>query len=230
MKNLLLVYFVVTLSLSGFAQSETLDYHLKKGQAFDILLLTLKPNTKDKVKKYFQDYYPIAKKFGYHPLKGFPIKESPTQGNYQPQSMILGYWDNLDLRKKFLAHIDAKKPIFHQDRRDIWSNFDATYYEMKQDKSFQVHRKKYNVVTSYWQKNKKGFHRFKKNWREKVIQAGGKIILELSDGASPFGYHYNPDYLSITEWENKAAFEKFYQKNLKMDHSAVQQVNQFKIL
>jgi len=230
MRTSLLFSIVIALSLSATAQSQKLKYSLKKGQAFDILLLTTKPNTKEKIKQYFKNYFPIAKKYGYHPLKGFPVKGSPTQGNYQPQSMILGYWDNLDLREKFLQYIDRNKPAFHQDRRDIWSRFDVTYYEIQKDVSFEVNKEKYNVVTAYWQKNKKGFHRFKKNWQEKVRQAGGNVIIAFTNGASPFGYYYNPDYLCITEWESKAAFEKFYKQNLQMDHSAIQQVNQFKIL
>jgi len=141
--------------------------------------------------------------------------------------MILGYWDNLELRAQFLQYIDKNKPIFHQDRRDIWSRFDVTYYEMPKDVSFEINREKYNVVTAYWQKSKKGFSRFKKDWQAKVRQAGGTFTIELINGASPFGYYYNPDYLCITEWENKAAFEKFYKQNLQMDHSAVKQVNQF---
>lgn len=230
MRFLLLPYFLVVFSVSGFAQSKTVKYNFKKGQALDILLLTLKPNTQEKLKKYFKDYFPIAKKYGYHSLKGFSVKVSPSQGNYQPQSMILGYWDNLDLREKFLQYIDKNIPVFHQDRRDIWSRFDVTYYEMQKDLSFEVSKEKYNVVTAYWQKDKKGFQRFKKNWRDKVRRAGGTFTVELANGASPFGYYYNPDYLCITTWESKAAFEKFYKENLKMDHSAIKQVNQFKIL
>ncbi|OJJ17739.1 hypothetical protein BKI52_28155 [marine bacterium AO1-C] len=229
MRTLLLSSIIVAFSLNTFAQSKTLKYNLKKGQAFDILLLRLKPNTKEKIQKYFKTYFPIAKKYGYHSLKGFPVKESPMQGNYQPQSMIFGYWDSLDQREKFLEYIDENKPEFHQDRRDIWTRFDVTYYEMQQDVSFEVNKEKYNVVTAYWQKKKAGFKQFKKNWQEKVRQAGGTVVVTLTNGASPFGYYYNPDYLCITEWESKAAFEKFYQKNLQMDHSAVQQVNQFKI-
>lgn len=230
MRFLLLPCFLIAFSVSGFTQSKTLKYSFKKGQAFDILFLILKPNAEGKFKQYIKDYSPIARKYGYHSLKGFPIKGAPTQGNYQPHSMILGYWDNLDLRDKFLQYIDKNNPKFHQDRRDIWSRFDVTYYEMQQDLSFEVDREKYNVVTSYWQKNKKGFQRFKKNWREKVLRAGGTFTLELANGESPLGYYYNPDYLCITTWKSKAAFEKFYQQNLKMDHKAIKQVNQFKIL
>lgn len=229
MRTLLLLFLIVLQTLSLSAQSKKMTYTVKKGQVFDILLLTLKPDTKAQLKNYFQTFSPIAKKHGYHSLKEFPIKESPTQGNYQPQSMILGYWDNLDLREKFLQYVESKKMNFHQQRRDIWFHFDVTYYQAKQDYTFEVDRQKYNVVTAYWHKNKRGFKHFKQKWNEKVRQAGGTIKVAFIEGASPFGYHYNPDYLTITAWENKATFEKFYKQNLAMDHSAVQQVNQFKI-
>lgn len=229
MKTLLLAVCLIAQTLSLSAQTKKLAYDLKKEQVFDILFLNQKPNVSEKIKKYFQTYFPVAKKHGYHSLGGFPVKESSTQGNYQPQVMVLGYWDSLEQRNKFLEYIDKKKPEFHQERRDIWSNFDVTFYKLTQGVSFDVHKEKYNVVTAYWQKSKPGFYRFKKSWRKKVREAGGTLKVELTNGASPFGYYYNPDYLTITEWESKTAFEKFYQENLKMDHKAVKQVNQFKI-
>jgi heme-degrading monooxygenase HmoA len=57
----------------------------------------------------------------------------------------------------------------------------------------------------------------------------GHMELELMDGMSPRGYVHNPDYLTITVWENKASFDVFYKENLEMNHSSVEQVNQFQI-
>ncbi|WP_299452463.1 hypothetical protein [uncultured Microscilla sp.] len=229
MRILLLLCFMWVHTFTLSAQSDKLTYHLKKGQVFDLLLLRMKPGVQEKTKNYIQTFIPIGKKFGYHSLKGFPVKESPTQGNYHPQSVILAYWDNLALRKKFLAHVEANYPDFHQKRRNIWSRFDLTYYELKKDISFEIYKKKYTVLTAYWQKDTQGFREFKQAWRKKVRQSKGVIKLELTQGISPFGYDYNPDYFTITQWESKAAFEQFYRANLKMNHQAVKQVHQFKI-
>ena len=56
---------------------------------------------------------------------------------------------------------------------------------------------------------------------------GGKTVVELMDGKSPFGYYYQPDYLVITEWKDKATFDAFYQANIKMKQEGVKHVNQF---
>lgn len=229
MRILLLCSLMLVQSFNLFAQANKHTYHLKKGQVFDILFLTQKANTKEQFRRYIKTYIPIGKKFGYHSLKGFRIKSSPSQGNYQPQNLVLAYWDNLKLRKQFLAEVETNHPNFHQHRRDIWARFDLTYYEVSQDTSFEIDKQKYVVVTAYWQKNKMGFGKFKRAWRKKVKQSKGTIKLELNKGVSPFGYDYNPDYFTITEWDSKEAFEQFYRANLQMNHQAVKQVHQFKI-
>lgn len=212
--------------LNSNAQPKTKSYSLKKGQVFDIILLSNKPDVKDKLNDYFARAFPIAKELGYTSLGGHAIK-IPTQGNYHPQTMVFGSWPNLNNREKFLQDIDGKMSDFHVMRRDIWSSFFLTYYEVKKDISFDVNPDKFNVVTAYWEKDEKSFQKFQQEWSKKAQRKGAKILIELTDGASPFGYEYNPQYLSITEWESKEAFDKYYKENLKMDHSSVKHVNQF---
>ena len=216
-------------SQTTMAQNRKSAYKLKRGQVFDIIFLTQKPGTDEQLKVYFRDVFPVASNMGYHNLKGFRLQKDPTQGNLSATTMVLGYWDSSNGRSEFLKQIEQQTPGFHKMRRGIWSVFGLTYYGLEQGLSFDVDLEKYNVVTAYWRNEKKGFKRFKEKWEKESTASGGKLKLALEGGKSPFGYHYQPDYLSITEWESKAAFEAFHKTNLKMGHHAVKHVNQFVI-
>lgn len=220
-----LTLFFISFSLQS--QSKVLTFSYKKGQVMDIILLNTKPDTKEALNNYFKTAFPVAEKHGYNRQIGLSLAPTPTQGNFHPESMIFGYWNTHDSRKNFLAEIDDVMPNFHKARREIWSNFNLTYYELKNDLSFQVDRNKYNVVTAYWKNDASDFDKFINNWNSKAKKAGGKEVVNLKDGQSPFGYYYSPDYLVITEWESKAAFDKFYKENLKMNHKGIKHVNQF---
>ncbi|WP_378180922.1 hypothetical protein [Aquimarina sp. SS2-1] len=229
LKTLLVATALVTNLFSGIAQSKTKSYSFNKGEVLDIIFLTTKPDVKQKIQHYFKTAFPVAERLGYHSLKGFTIKESPTLGNYHPQAMIFGYWNDLNGRQKFLETIEQTMPDFHQERRNIWSTFDLTYYEMKENTSFEINTEKHNVVTSYWQKDPKAFQEYIKELEQKVRKAGGLIKVVLTNGRSPKGYYHNPDYLTIIEWRDPSTFEKFYAENLTQHHPSVLQVNQFKI-
>ncbi|WP_190811290.1 hypothetical protein [Flagellimonas sp. S3867] len=220
--TLLLILCVST----TIAQEKKIAFNFKKGQVFDIIFLNQKPDKGDLLQEYFKLAFPVAIKNGYNKQPGFSIKKS-TQGNYHPQSMIFGYWNTLDSRSKFLVEIENVLPDFHKRRRDLWSTFALTYWELKEDLSFEINSNKYNVVTSYWKKEGKSIDPFINKWSSKAKQQGAKIKVALVNGASPFGYYYNPDCLIITEWENEAAFNAFLKSNLAMDHKVVEHVNQF---
>ncbi|MCE7992312.1 MAG: hypothetical protein HEP71_10040 [Roseivirga sp.] len=208
------------------AQTEKKSYNLKKGQVFDIIFLSNKPDVDVKLQDYFKRAFPLANAEGYHSLIGFGIKEN-NQGNYHPQSMIFGYWDDLKGRERFLKTVDTKMTDFHQMRREIWSTFALTYWELEEDISFEVDPAKFNVVTAYWKKEGQSMESFKKKWQSKSRKAGGETLVAFSEGTSPFGYYYAPDYLVITSWDSRKSFEAFYEQNLKMDHSTIKHVNQF---
>jgi hypothetical protein len=163
----------------------------------------------------------------YQPLPSYYSIANYTQGNHQPEVLLFGKWENIEKREKFIAEIDKRVPDFHKQRQEIWSYFGLTYYEMANDISFTISKEKYKVVTAYWKDESTLFNEFKTDWLKKSNKAGGEIILELTNGKSPFGYYHNPDYLVITEWENKAAFENFYEENLKMNHKGVKHLSQF---
>lgn len=210
---------------SAMAQVKT--YDLKKGQAFDVLLFNTIPESKETLNRYFKYAIPVAQKYGYIPQKGFKVIQSPTQGNYWPGTVIIGQWSDFSKRREFVTEITKEVPDFHEMRRAIWSTFFLTYWEVKEDKTVRMDSEKFNVFTAYWEDDSEGFKKFIENWKKRVNQTEGEILLELTDGNSPVGYYYNPEYLSISSWDNREAFEAFYEKNLKMDHTGVKHVNQF---
>lgn len=221
----LALLFTSTFALK--AQSNLKSYSFKKGQVLDLILLNTKSDAQEELAYYFKTALPVATKYGYKGLGGLALKSSPSQGNYHPESLIFGVWNSLRERKDFLTNIEDVMPEFHQSRRNIWSSFNMTFWEVEDDLSFTVNTAKFNVATAYWQNDKSGFQKFKKSWNDLAKKTGGREILALANGDSPFGYYYNPDYMVITEWDSKSDFEKFLKENLKMKHDAVKHVNQF---
>lgn len=226
LKNQLPTFSLILCIATMAAQETKKSFNFKKGQVLDIIFLNQKPDKDNLLQEYFKLVFPVAQKNGYNPQSGVSI-EKYTQGNYHPQSMVFGYWNTFDSRSEFLSEIRNTVPDFHKRRSDLWSTFALTYWELQNDLSFEINSDKYNVVTAYWRKDGESLVKFKSAWSQKVKQLGGNITVELTNGASPFGYYYNPDYLVITEWENEAAFKTFYKANLNMDHKAVKHVNQF---
>lgn len=220
------VLFFFLMAANSVAQNNIKTYDLKKGEVLDILLIRNQPEGAPLFDRYKKTAFPVALELSYQPLPGFKISEY-TQGNHHPHSFLLSKWDNLAKRERFLATIDKKVPDFHEQRRAIWSTFDLTYYEMQDDVSFQVDKDKVIVATAYWQEDTVQFTQFKKAFLKKAKKAKGRTVIELTNGISPFGYYYQPDYLVITEWDNRAEFDAFYQENVKMDHDGVKHVNQF---
>ena len=202
-------------------------YELKKGQAFDILLFNTIPESKETLDRYFKTAIPVGVEYGYMPQKGFKVTENPLQGNYWPKTVIIGLWSDFRKREDFVTEISNHVPDFHEMRRAIWSSFFLTYWEVKEDQTILVDSERFNVLTAYWEEDPELFKKFIEGWKKEVNQTEGSILLELTDGHSPMGYYYNPEYLSITSWESKESFEAFYEKNLKMNHDGVKHVNQF---
>ncbi|WP_299220873.1 hypothetical protein [uncultured Aquimarina sp.] len=226
LKNFTLVFLTCLLTTSLVAQSNVKSFDFKKGEVLDILLLTNKPDIEKDFERYKKTAFPVAFKRTYRPQPGFSIKET-TQGNIQPTTFIFGKWNDLKNREQFISEIEDIVPDFHVQRRNMWSIFNLTYYEMPKDISFKIDRSKYIVATSYWKKDTESFKKFTELWLQKSKAKGGKKILQLTNGKSPLGYYHNPDLLVITQWENKQEFDAFYKENLTMNHKGVLHVNQF---
>lgn len=209
------------------AEPREVVHTFKKGQAIDFLFLSQKPDTRELLQDYFAAVFPIVKEAGYQPMPGFRIPQSPTQGNYHPNQLVVAGWRDGTSRQAAMDAIEANVEGFHQWRRDIWSSFNMTVYEMQQDVTFTASSEKTYTLTAYWQEDDRAFGSFKRQWLEKTREAGGNVLVELENGMSPFGYHYNPDFMVLVEWATPEAFESFHQHNLAMDHASVRHVNQF---
>ena len=228
------MYFLKTLIISallvannGLAQDQNLKrYEFKKGEVMDLLLISFNPDITELYNEYRQKALPIAAEMSFS-IQGINGIAETVQGNIQPQSMLIGKWDNLKLRERFLDEIEERLPDFHQRRRAIWSYFGLTYFEMPDEVSFVIDKSKYTVVTAYWQKEAGRFNEFVKDIRTAVKKHKGSTIMSASNGKSPYGYFYQPDYIEITQWDSKAQFEGFYNENRKMDVQGLSQVHQF---
>jgi hypothetical protein len=208
------------------AQAETKTLAFKKGEILDILLLNGKPDFKKLFPKYKETVFVFASKTGYQAQPGFPVLEI-TQGGYQPDTFIFGKWPNITARKKFLNEIETNVPDFHEQRRAMWSTFYMTYYEVKKDISFDINPAKVIVATAYWKNNSNTFANFEKLWFKEVKNKGGKVLLELSNPMSSAGYMYKPDFMALTEWNDRTSFDTFVKTIKKIGEKGIQNVNEF---
>lgn len=222
-----LILSALLLAHASPAQEQNLTtYEFKKGEVMDLLLISFNPGITDLYEEYRQKALPIAADMSFA-IQGVKGIAETVQGNIQPQSMLIGKWDNLTVREEFLSEIEARLPDFHQRRRAIWSYFGLTYFEMPHDLSFTIDQSKFTVVTAYWKKSQKPFDRFIGKFKKAIARHKGTTLMFASNGKSPFGYHYQPDYIEITQWESRDHFDEFYNENLKMDVQGLSQVHQF---
>lgn len=228
-KNCLLLILSILFFYAG-AQSNMKTYSLKKGQVFDVLLRNNNYEASDEVKKQFDEkVIPRILKHGYQVLPhGLSFEKVAIQGNYSPGHMVVGGWENLETRENAMQILEKEVPNFHQIRRELWTTLFSTYYELENDLDFTIKKEKFYVVTAYKYKKKRPFQIFIKSWLNNITESNGKIILNLTNGKSPFiGHYYEPNHFSITEWDSKADFDKFFSANMKMKHSSIKYVNQF---
>ncbi len=225
--KLVLVFTVIFLGgLLANAQSKTKKWDFKKGEVLDILLFNGKPELPKLFPRYKETAFAFALEKGYQPQPLLAVAET-TQGGYQPDTYVIAKWTNLAGRKNFLNEIIAKVPDFHEQRRAMWSSFNLAYYVMTKDIYFEVNPDKIVVATSYWKDDTETFINFKKEWLKTAKNNGGKVLLELNDPMSTVGYMYKPDFIVLTEWNDRAAFDAFSKESMKMGEKGIQNVNQF---
>ena len=221
-----LVFFVWSKGL--LTAQTTINYSFKKGETLDVFFFLEKEDiNKDSLfDVYRKVLFPIAMEYSFQPNKGFGIKET-LRGGYQPSFMGFGKWENLKKRREFIREIVKHVPAFHDMRREIWSSFDLTYYELREELNFSVDKTKYTVATAYWGKVCEPFI---DQWKALCASHGGKLIIQLEEGESPSGYYYNPDYFLISEWPNSTTFEEFSKQVEKINSSCILNINEFRIL
>ena len=211
---------------SSHSQTKIDTVKLIKGEVFDILLISQNDESQAALKSYFQTVLPVGVKYSYQPIPGFRIKDH-TQGNIRPESLILGKWESVKAREKFLNEIENEVPDFHERRREIWSFFGLKYFEVKENTSFVINRGRYHVATAYWYTDSNRTGEFHKDWLKAVRKEGGQVLITLTGGVSPFGYQYDPDFFVITSWENESSFKAFRDRRGNDQLNAIQHVNEF---
>lgn len=203
--SLALLLFISQSNL--FSQSDITTYTFKKGEILDLLLASQNPNKEAEVKEYLNLAVSVAQKMSYQSLPGYNIQRI-SAGNIRPSFLLFGKWDNQEIRTSFSHKIEEVLPDFHERRRNIFSFFGLTYYEIKKNLSFDIDKSRYNVATAFW--NRPGSSTSElSEWHNALTQSGGTVILELKGGTSPFGYLYRPDVFYITSWDSEEEFNTF---------------------
>lgn len=230
MKNLfILLFFLIWFSNLSAQNSKSID--LKKGQIFDVLPLKFNKNADSlSIRKYLNDsILPRAIELGYIPISSIQINRTAIQGNYTPDIIVLGAWQNKTSLDDIMKQLELEFSDFHSLRREIWTVFYNTHYELKEDLSFEFLSDKFYVATAYWKKQSLGFENFTEKTIQNINRHNGKVILELSEGESPYGYYYNPDYFFITEWNNEVEFKEFMKENPLEEKQKLRHINQFEL-
>lgn len=211
------------------AQNQIKTFTFEKGEILDIIISTNSSDFNKLVDRYRKEAFPVAFEYTYQPQSGFSVSRL-TLGNYFPQNFIFGKWSTRQKRDDFLANISKRVPDFHEQRRAIFTYFALTYFEVPEDLQFSINSDKYNVATSFWENDSlENFDSFYNEWKNLVIKSGGQFLLELQDGTSPTGYYYNPNVLTIVQWESVSAFDRFAKEWPLSRYEMLKDVHQFVI-
>lgn len=205
------------------AQYAQEDFSFEQGQVMDIFFLRGMPdiNRDSLFANYREKLSSVAKEYSYEMLQYYRIK-STLQGGSQPTLMILARWDDLQKRFQFMDDIIKLQPRFHEMRRELYSRFDLTIYEVDQDITFSLKSDRYNVATAIWHDCNESIIN---EWTESIEQIGAEVLLDLTEGMSPMGYRYNPDLFILSEWSSEASYKR-YAKELQLPN-CVSNINEF---
>ncbi|WP_157547311.1 hypothetical protein [Kordia zhangzhouensis] len=230
MKNIFILLIFLTWYTILSAQNSK-SVVLNQGQIFDVLPLKFNKEADSlSMRKYLKDsVLPRAIELGYIPISSIPINKNAIQGNYTPDIIVLGAWKNKASLDRIMKQLEFEFPDFHSLRREIWTIFYNTHYELKEDLSFEFLSNKFYVATAYWKKQSSDFQKFKEKTTNNIYKHKGKMILELSKGESPYGYYYNPDCFLITEWNNRVEFIEFMKVNHLEEQQNLKHINQFEL-
>ena len=228
MKRICLIVLLPFVFSASQGQERLKTYHIKRGEVLDVVLLTPAPHSEVLFDHYKKTAFPVAFEYGYQPQPGFTVTDL-TLGNHRPSSFVLGKWPSKGKRQGFLTDITQRVPDFHQQRRELFTYFGLTYYVMDRDLHFSIDTSKHNVVTALWQHDLADFTTFFAQWKGRIAFMGGEVIVQLRNGKSPVGYHYDPDRLLIVQWEDETAFQRFAKQYPLDTYEALKNVHEFVI-
>lgn len=229
MKILSALLLLSILTISGVkAQDNIIQLEYKKGEVLDIILATIQRESAEEYNHYRKTAFPIAYEYSFELMPVFGIKELIT-GTSFPTTFIFGKWESLEKREGFLDDITTHLPDFHEQRRNVFSYFGLTYYEVKEDLTFFIDEEKHIIANAFWKEEMKNYSSFLEDWKRNVEESGGRIIVELTNGTSPTGYYYNPDSFILVEWNSKEEFENFSKRTPLSEYDILENVHQFRI-
>ena len=219
--------FVLNTNAQEAAKTKTIT--IKKGQSLDLFFGNRKPNTDEALGIYFNKVIPPASKLGFKVDGSFITTEPPTRGNFHSDFMSVMSWPNSEARNQFFKDFEKVDYDFTAERRKIWSVFNfVEYSKLEKDINFVVSSDKTYVVTTYWIEDGKNFETAIKNIRSTMKTMEGKLLMQVGKGHSPNGYLYEPDLITITEWESPETFKKFLKSiDSSKDIAGTKNVNQW---
>ncbi len=214
---------------TGGETTKTKTITIKKGNSLDLLTAIRNPDTDDALNTYFGHVFPPATKHGFKVDASFVPISAPTKGNFHTNFVSFMTWPNKESRNSFSKEAEKLSYDYLSERRKIWSVFNLTEYEnLKEDLEFTVSSDKVYVVTAYWVNDTQSFRNAKNNASKKMKAAGGKFVALLGSGKSPSGYLYEPDVISITEWDNSETFNAYLKStNQEVNDAGTRNVNQW---
>ncbi|MEX0300042.1 MAG: hypothetical protein AB3N28_13300 [Kordiimonas sp.] len=216
--------------VSVAAKAVETSFKFEKGRVLDILYLIRKDNPREAYQRYFKEVGPFAIELGYKPLSGLSVVGKPTTGNIYPDVVAFGTWPgDFEDRASHLKTLMKQVPDLHSRRMDLWSSFNMSWYELTEDITLTIDSEKYYVLSAYWQENEAAFKRFVKAYKSAAASAGGEVVLELTDGQSPFSYMHKPELVLISEWESEQVFKEFHARNAELNHKALKHATEFPI-
>lgn len=228
MKTLLVIIISCFIISEVKAQDQPISIEYKKGEVLDIILASVQPDSDEEYNHYRKTAFPIAFEYSFELMPVFGIKELIV-GTSFPTTFVFGKWESREKREGFLDNITTRLPDFHDQRRNLFNYFGLTYYVMKEDVTFFIDEEKHIIANAFWKDGAINYSAFLEDWKKKVEEAGGKVIIELSNGTSPTGYFYNPDTFIIVEWETKESFNDFSKATPLSEYDVLKNVHQFRI-
>lgn len=201
-----------------------------KGQVLDVLYLIRRPNTKEALQTYFKTLGPIARKLNYSPLGAVRVTGKPAQGNLYPDVVAFGSWpgDFAD-RDEAYRNLLLEAPDLQGRRMDIWSSFNMTQYEVREDIVLTMDKAKHYVWTAYWFDDAADQDAFEAAFMDTLKATSGRSKMLLTGGRSPFGYEFEPHLVVVAEWDNILDAAKFTDASKALNTRGVRHVTQFPV-
>jgi len=210
---------VIALSI-GFnvaVSANTLTHKFKQGEVMCLVSSINHANNTDIKNAYFQGVFPIAEQLGFEFIVNLYVDKQIAGDHAAPAFSLIklpSTQAKIDINNKHLAqwgHLRKQRP-------QIWKELVAREYEMKKDLTLDLDDEKYYQVETFWVQQDRDleFTQFRDEVEKTVGNYQGKILYKdgLPSDYETLGNNRAPSHMVITEWQSKAAFEKFVKQKI----------------